>query len=383
MSRIVMATFGSYGDVFPYLALGRELRARGHQPVLATAEAYRGHAEKSGIEFRPMRPNVSLDDRKLITRCMDPKRGAQVIVTEIVVPALRDSYADLEAATEGADLLLSHVLTYAAPILGEKKKLPWMATVLSPMVFCSAYEPPAFAPIPWLASLGPMGPGFNGFLLRVLKRISKSWSDPIRAFRAELDLPDTGDPMFEGQFSPHGNMALFSELFGASQRDWPSPTITCGFPFHDEDFGPPDPDLEAFLEAGSRPVVFTLGSAAVQVLGTFWEEALKAIRATGRRAVFVAGPEVGKFAAGGETIMAVREAPFHRLFPRASAVVHPGGVGTTAQALRAGAAQVVVPFSNDQFDNGNRVEHMRCGVRLRGQVTGESRAAALESASGD
>ena len=168
---------------------------------------------------------------------MDPRHGAEVVVREILVPYLRDSYRDLEAACDGADLLVSHVLTYAAPILGEKTGIPWVSTVLSPMVFASAYDPPALAPIPWLARLRPLGPVFVRSLWRLLKRIAWSWSEPIRAFRQELGLEAGQDPLWEGQFSPHGTLVLFSRVLAQAQPDWPEPTTICGFPFHDADFG--------------------------------------------------------------------------------------------------------------------------------------------------
>jgi UDP:flavonoid glycosyltransferase YjiC (YdhE family) len=379
MSRIVMATFGSYGDLFPYLALGQELLRRGHAAVVATAEEYRGHVTRAGLEFAPTRPDVSLDDRALLTRVMDPRRGAEVVVKELVVPALRNTYADLEQATEGADLLLSHVLTYAAPILGEKRNMPWVSTVLSPMVFCSAYDPPALAPIPWLAALRRLGPRLNSVLLRMLKRISRGWAEPIRRFRRELGLPDGADPLWEGQHSPHGVLALFSESFARPQPDWPANTTVCGFPFYDDGFGDGLAEFERFAEQGPSPIAFTLGSSAVQAAGDFYEQALQAALRLKARAVLVAGPNADRFQQVPPEILVLRTIPFRPLFARCSAVVHAGGVGTIALALRAGVPQVVVPFAHDQFDNANRVESMQCGVRLRRRPTAAALASALES----
>ena len=151
MSRIVLTTFGSYGDLFPYLAIGQRLRERGHQAVIAAPQTYRSAVEEARLECVPIRPDVDYTDIDTFRRVMDPKRGAEVVVREILVPHLRESFHDLETACASADLLVSHVLTYAAPILGEKAGIPWISTVLSPMVFCSACEPPALAPMPWLS----------------------------------------------------------------------------------------------------------------------------------------------------------------------------------------------------------------------------------------
>jgi rhamnosyltransferase subunit B len=374
-----MATFGSYGDLFPYLAVGKELRRRGHAAVIAATEEYRGHVLRAGLEFSATRPDVTLDDRELLARVMDARKGAAVVVKELVVPSLRETYEGLERATAGADLLVSHVLTYAAPILGEKSGMLWVSSVLAPMVFCSAYEPPALAPIPWIARLRPLGPRFNAVLLGMLKRISRSWADPIREFRRELGLADGADPLWEGQHSPHGVLALFSSCFGGPQPDWPPKTTVCGFPFYDDEFAGTATELDAFLDAAEPPIGFTLGSSAVQAAGRFYEHAMQAARLVGKRAVLVAGPNAEQLQATPKEVLVVRSAPFARLFARCAAVVHAGGVGTAAQALRAGVPQVVVPFSHDQFDNGNRVQRMRCGVRLRRRSTAAALATALST----
>ena len=319
-----------------------------------------------GLEFFATRPVLSLGDQEMMARVMDPRKGGEVVIREIVTPSLRQTYADLQRATADADLVVSHVLTYAVPILAEVSGMLWVSTVLSPMILCSAYEPPAFAQIPWLAALRPLGPRINGMLLRAPKRISRGWADPIRQFRRELGLSEGADPLWEGQHSPFGVLAMFSSCFARPQPDWPPNTRICGFPFYDDEFADNAGELCAFIDDGEPPVAFTLGSSAVQAAGRFYDEAVEAARLAGKRAVLVAGPHTDRFSRATRDVLAMRNAPFHQLFPRCAVVVHAGGVGTTALALRAGVPQVVVPFSHDQFDNGNRVQRMGCGVRLRG-----------------
>jgi UDP:flavonoid glycosyltransferase YjiC (YdhE family) len=52
-----------------------------------------------------------------------------------------------------------------------------------------------------------------------------------------------------------------------------------------------------------------------------------------------------------EGVIAVNYAPYQSLLPRACAVVHHGGVGTTSQGLLAGVPTLIVPFAFDQSDN--------------------------------
>ncbi|MCM2303441.1 MAG: glycosyltransferase [Elusimicrobia bacterium] len=380
MARIVLATFGSYGDLNPFLALGLELKRRGHDPVVATAESYRSDVESRGLGFAPTRPDLDRGDLALLERALDRVKGPEVIVREIVMPRVRESYADLERAAAGADLLLSHSLTYAAPVLAEKKNLTWLSVALQPMVFLSAEDPPVMAPAPWLAALRPLGPAFHRALFALGKLSASRWGEPARELRRDLGLPRGEDPLFDGQYSPYGTLALFSPLFGPPQLDWPENTLACGFPFLDSDIGgkEPDPRLEAFLLAGTPPVVFTLGSSAVMIAGDFFRNAAASVKGHGVRAILLAGPAAKELTDLPSGVEAFESAPYHALFPRCAAVVHSGGIGTTAQALRAGVPQMIVPFAHDQFDNAARVVRMGAGEALHGRnPTGRELAATL------
>ncbi len=362
MARVLLTTFGSYGDLNPFLALGLELKRRGHGATIATAEGYRADVERAGLGFAPVRPDMDKTDLALFARAMHPAKGSEVVVREIVMPHVRESYADLERAADGHDLLVSHVLTYAAPILAQKKKLKWLSTSLQPLGFFSYYDPPVVAPAPWLGALRPLGPFFHKPLLALMKKVSYPWGDEARKLRAELGMDPGLDPIFEGQYSPYGTLALYSSLFGPAQPDWPDHVTHCGFPFLDQDIGgkPLDPDLGGFLNSGPAPVVFTLGSAAVMVAGDFYRHAAEAAKAAGVRAVLLAGPAADQIPPSEGLFVAV-SAPYHTLFPRCAAVVHSGGIGTTGQALRAGIPQLVVPHAHDQFDNAARVKRLGCG----------------------
>lgn len=363
MARVLLTTFGTYGDLNPFVAVGLALKRRGHDAAIATAEGYRADVERAGLGFFPVRPDMDKSDHALFARAMDPVRGFEVIVREMLMPKLRDSYADLERAAEGRDLLVSHVLTFAAPIVAEKKGLKWLSTSLQPMSFVSAYDPPVLAPAPWLAALRPLGPGFHRFLFSTLKRLSRSWADEARALRRGLGLSGDADPLFEGQYSPYGTLALYPSLFGAPQPDWPERVRLCGFPFLDADLGGKglDPRLDEFLNEGPPCAAFTLGTAAVMIAGGFYERAVEAAAEARVRAVLLAGPAAESLPAA-DGVFVAASAPYHALFPRCAAVVHSGGIGTTGQALRSGAPQLVVPHAHDQFDNAARVQRLGVGA---------------------
>src|SRR5690606_5451727 len=197
--RIVLATFGSLGDVHPYIALGKELARRGHRPVVATSGYWRAKVEAEGLGFAPVRPDAPEMDRmpEFIARLFDPRRGPEVVIGEIMMPAIRESFEDTRRAAEGADLLVSHPLTFAVPLVAGAGGIPWASSVLAPMSFLSAYDPPVLPPLPSLARLRGLGPRFHGPLFRLARRSTRRWARPWSDFRAELGLPTTrANPIF-------------------------------------------------------------------------------------------------------------------------------------------------------------------------------------------
>jgi UDP:flavonoid glycosyltransferase YjiC (YdhE family) len=361
--RFVLNTFGSLGDLHPYIALALELRKRGHAPVIAANAAHRGPVEAEDIPFRPVRPDVGDfgDESALMRKVMDLKTGPEFVIRELLMPKLRESYADLAVACEDADVLVSHPMTMSAPLVAEKMRpegLGWASIGIAPSVFLSAYDPPVFAPAPWLRSLRVLGPGFYGVLLNLIKKSTRSWVAPWHQFRAELGLPPTAlNPMFEGQFSSELVLALFSSLIAAPQPDWPPQTVVTGFPFYDRNRNAAGmyATVDEFLNAGEPPIVFTLGSAAVMDAGEFYTQSAEAARKLQKRALLIVGRDPRNRPSILSTeIIAVEYAPFSQIFPRAAVVVHQGGIGTTAQALRAGKPMLLVPFGFDQPDNSAR-----------------------------
>ncbi len=368
MKRIVLTTFGSYGDLHPYIAIAQGLLARGHDATIVTSEMYRSKVEREGIRFRPMRPNLAElgEQAEIVRRVYDPRRGTEYMTRQLIMPHLPHTFDDLLAAARGADVLVSHPLTYAAPLVARKLGTPWLSTVLQPMVFMSAYDPPILPPAPWVKSLHGVSPALYRFVFRALKKTARSWSEPVRSLARERGISEpAGDPLFEGQFSPHGTLALFSSALAEPQIDWPPHTHITGFPFYDADEVDPHPmqALDAFLDAGAAPIVFTLGSSAVFVARDFYRQAVEITQRLGHRAVLLTGKLVGDQGLGSlpREIFATEYAPYSTLFPRAAAVVHQGGIGTLAQAMRAARPMLVVSFSHDQPDNGERAEKRGIG----------------------
>jgi rhamnosyltransferase subunit B len=362
--RIVITTFGSFGDFNPYLGLALGLKARGHNPVVAAAEFYRPFVEAEGVGFRPVRPDRNLHDSEAVRRS-NPGRTPAYLMKELLFPRLQESYEDLSEATRGADVLLTHPLTFAGPLVAEKVSLPWVSTVLAPISFFSAHDFPVLPLLPRLAVvLRRLGPGARRALVGLAKRATRHWLEPVRRLRAEVGLSPGKHPIHEGQFSPELVLAMFSRVLAEIRPDWPPNTRITGHVFYDgSDRAGLSPDLERFLASGPAPVVFTLGTGVVgkgPAADSFYRESLKAVRILKLRSLFLVGkdPKSRLPVPLPKGVAAVDHAPFSKLFPRAAAVVHQGGIGTIGQVLRSGRPQLVVPFAGDQPDNALRVQRL-------------------------
>lgn len=390
--KIVIASFGSLGDMHPVIALGLELKKRGHRIAFAAMEFYREKIELLGFEYCPMRPHYNLEteeNKDLAVRLMDAKKGSELILKELILPNLRPMYEDLIKAVADADLLISTEVVFAAASVAEKNGIKWVTTNLAPGTFLSAYDPFVPPTAIWLRHFRFLPNAFHGAMFRVARKVVESWYGEYRAFRRELGLREDHDPLFAGK-SKMLNLAMFSRVLGAPQPDWHSPTLQTGFCFYDGagDTGKMPAGLAEFLEAGAAPIIFTLGSAAVLDARDFFVESAKAAKILGKRAVLLYGVhnEIPQTSERGEwriesgeniesNIAAFPYAPYSFVFPKSLCVVHQGGIGTTSQVLRAGVPHLFMPFSHDQPDNAARCERLGVArIISRGNYRAETAA---------
>jgi rhamnosyltransferase subunit B len=361
VSRVVLTTIGSFGDLHPKIAIALELQKRGHDVVFATHKEYQDKIEALGFEFHRMRPdNTALNDPQEMARMMDLKTGTEYVIKNWVCANLRETYTDLIDSTKGADFIITGEGVVAARLVAEKLRIPWAFAVLQPASFLSVYDPSVLPVLPFLAKLRGLGSIANRGIIQLSKVMSKSWAEPIHQLRREIGLPPlAGNPFIDDKYSPYLVLAMFSSAFAKPQPDWAANTVITGFTFYDGSEGGAKLtlELEQFLDAGEPPIAFTLGSAAVMAPGRFYEESIQAAKLLNRRAVLLIGKNAPPKNLS-ESIIAVSYAPYSQIFSRACAIVHQGGIGTTAQALRAGRPTLVMPYSHDQPDNAARVERL-------------------------
>ena len=360
--RIVLATYGSPGDLQPFLAIGAELRARGHDPIVATSEIYRDRVAVENLRFAPVRPDRTpgQQDPDFLHRLVRERQGPATVFREMFLPSLRDALADLQRATHDADVVVAHPLASAARLAAEARGVPWLSTVMQPMGYLSAYEPPVVGPH-WLsATFRALGPGATRRALKMAHWLTDLWSEEWHDLRAELGLSPVKDhPLWEGQHSPLRSLGLFSRVLGDPQPDWPTQARVTGFPFYRARDHVLDSRLRGFLESGEPPIVFTLGTTAVNDPGTFFEESAAASRHLGLRALLVVGHgNQERITGASQDVIAVPYARHDLVFPFARAIVHQGGIGTLSEGLLAGKPMLIMPYAHDQADNAWRANRL-------------------------
>src|SRR5688572_6568858 len=126
MARIVLSTMGSLGDLHPMIALGLELRSRGHDILVNTWDGYEEKIAELGFGFRPLRPKVDIEDVELLKAMIDARTGPEMIIKELMFPALHDTYEDVTTASDGADLLINGEIVYVASSVVDKTGIKWV-----------------------------------------------------------------------------------------------------------------------------------------------------------------------------------------------------------------------------------------------------------------
>jgi rhamnosyltransferase subunit B len=375
MARVVLLPFGSAGDVFPFVAIGRRLRARGDEVVLITASQFEEAVTGAGLEFRPL---AGSEHFEALVR--DPRIWKPGIGTKLVLETACRAIDPFVAAVEGwmaergrPDLMLASLTAMGGRMVREKHGIPTLTVHLQPAAILSAHQTPILAPGMKLFRRLPVW----------LKRRLMDAGNPVDLFCGRLvreacarhGVRPPQSVMKEWWDSPEGVLALFPEWFAAPQPDWPQPVQQTDFPL--EDLATEmslSSELEAFLDDGSSPVVFTAGSANVQA-EKFFRIATQALAASGLRGVLVSRELEQLPVELPSSVLPVTYAPFSSLLKRASAFVHHGGIGTVSQAFAAGVPQLVVPMAHDQPDNADRLERLGAGLSLPSWFLSASRLA--------
>ncbi|MFA5963699.1 MAG: nucleotide disphospho-sugar-binding domain-containing protein [Sphingomonas sp.] len=366
LSSVVLAITGTLGDLHPFLALALRLRADGLSPIVAAMEDYRAVVEAEGIAFHAVRPGA----REMAATGLDEAAVARAVTGDlragfdIMLPHIAQTVEDLRAVMADADLVICGTLAAVARIVAESAGVPVVTVALQPMSFLSVAEPPTMREMPFLPTLRKTcGPAVVRMLYALASAQGRPSMRPVTRLRHELGLPAVRDELLDGPRRSERIFAMYPPAFAALPSDAPCQARGAGFAYYDGRDGTTGtlaPALTRFLDAGPAPLVFTLGSFVTYAPGNFYTASAQVARRLGRRAILLVGDHALRDYAGlaDDDIAVAGYAPHSLLFPRAAAVIQHGGMGTTAQALRAGVPQLVCPFFGDQFDNARRLHRL-------------------------
>ncbi|WP_036169089.1 glycosyltransferase [Massilia sp. 9096] len=362
----VVVTMGSAGDLFPFMAMALALRARAHRVSFLAPEQHGAYVVEAGLD------STGLPVDEEVLRDPDlwhPTRGFGV-VWRATRPAMAHLLPFIDALPADEDcVLLVHPLALpeAALCRARHPRLSVAAAYLAPSNLPSVHDPLMIGPwrVPrWV----PLGARRQLLRWGVRRFVDPVALDEVNAARAARGLAPLASMLPDMLNLADLSIALFPSWFGPIQPDWPQPMHQAGFPLYDPSpdsmpDAPLAPELASFLAAGAAPVVFTPGTGNLQA-GAYFRHAAAATRALGLRAIFLTlhraqlPPELPSH------VLWQGYVPLRRLLPQVAALVHHGGIGTTAEALRAGTPQLVVPLAHDQFDNAARVAALDAGLVL-------------------
>jgi rhamnosyltransferase subunit B len=361
MHALLVST-GTDGDVFPYLALGARLRARGHRVTLVTNEPYQALAAEQGLAFQALFSTAEMQEVLANPDFWHPVKSSRLLARWGVRFLARQYELLADLAQDEDAVLVANPGVLAARLVQEKLSRPLVSILLQPWMIPSVVAPPV---MPGGLSLPCWAPRWLGRMYwRLLDVIGYMlFGRDLNRLRATLGLRPIRR-VFQWWMSPERVIGMFPDWYGPPQVDWPRQIRLTGFPLYDGRTGACLPaDVLEFCRAGQPPVAFTFGTGMMHAAALF-RAAGEACRMLGVRGLLLTKYESQLPAELPPGVQSCAFAPFRQLFPHCAAVVHHGGVGTVAQALAAGTPQLIVPWAFDQEDNATRVQRLGMGAWL-------------------
>jgi vancomycin aglycone glucosyltransferase len=368
--RVLLSTWGSRGDVEPFLGLAVALREFGAEVRMCAPPDFADLLARVGVPMVPAGRSV----RDLVHGAHDRKPSTPADAPRVAAELVAAQFDAVAAAAEGCDALVaSGLMPAGARTVAEVRGIPYVLVAFHPGSFPSTHH----VPLPRPGKPFPPGVTDNRVLWEVdAERVQALYGAPLNAHRAALGLPPV-DNVRDHVFTDRPWLATDPILAPWSGSPYLDVVQTGAWILPDE--RPLPADLVAFLDAGTPPVY--AGFSSVRAPDDAARVAIEAIRAQGRRAVVSRGWADLALIDDRDDCFSVGEVNLQALFRRVAAVVHHGGAGTTTTAAMARAPQVVVPQIADQPYWAGRVADLGIGAAHDGPTpTLESLSAALETA---
>ena len=368
--KVFITTYGTRGDVQPYIAIGVELKSRGHDVLIATSSRFKDFVEEYNLEFAPLSDSLlSIVDTplgkdlleksdnfyRMIKQGMKVKKKAEVANKSL----LKENW---EIAKKFApDIIVYHPKSLAAPHIAEK--LSAKAVFATPIPMFIPTSEFSFLNFPKFLS----GKWFNKLSFKMIKKLTEMTTRSyVNQFRNEIGLSPIKkiDISKSSQGENVPTIHLHSEFVLPRPNDWHKDAVVTGYCFlkRKQDWTPPKKLVE-FLESGDPPIYIGFGSMAGREPEKLASSFIEAILKSGQRGIIATGWGGLKVDHLPKSIFAIDQVPHDWLFPRVAAVIHHGGAGSTAAGLKAGRPTLIVPFFGDQPFWGKQVYKIGAGPK--------------------
>jgi UDP:flavonoid glycosyltransferase YjiC (YdhE family) len=366
--NVLLPTLGSAGDVHPFIALGTALLARGHRATVITNPFFREIIEAQGLGFLPVGTVADVESAVLDPDLWHPTRGFEVVAKRVIIPATTEIFRLIQNHADDDTVVAASSISFGARVAQEKLGVPTASVHLQPTVIRSLIDHGMFGTL----RISPSQPmWFKRALFRLIDwaAIDRLLRRPLNDFRTTLGLAPVTRVLERWIHSPACVIAFFPDWFAPPQTDWPPNVHLVGFPLWDGGGQVPSTksrlpaEVRDFLDAGEPPAIVTPGSAAA-TMQDYFIESIAALHGLGLRGMLITNFPGQLPATLPSGFKAFGYLPFSEVLPRAALLVYHGGIGTLAQAVKAGVPQLVVPSAHDQFDNGWRIARLGLGRAL-------------------
>lgn len=376
---VTMLASGTRGDTQPYIALGLELKKKGYDVRIAASESYQTLVESYGFDYAPIRGDVAkIIESGVVKEADNPFKFFSSLKNDDLMELMIGAQEDQHKACEGADAIVYHPGSILGYFVAKEMGIPSILASPFPMVPTNEYPAIIFYDKLRLGKLSNKLTHLifqQGFWKMANTGFKNYWSQKFGA------LPDDfTNPYPKQRTKNHPTIVSLSPSVFPVPKDWPKNVYSYGYWFiEDQSNYVPSEELQQFLADGDAPIYVGFGSVGDKKRATeSTDMVLKALRETGKRAIINAGGGMEERDNTKDAFF-IKSVPHEWLFPYMSAVVHHGGAGTTAAALRSGVPQVIIPFGNDQFAWGRRMNELGVGAKAipRKELTADNLAAAI------
>lgn len=358
MHHIVIYAMGTGGDIDPMIALGIELTRRDYRVSFLSNDYFQCRILAAGLEFVSVGTLEQYHQGNSVSAW--ESRNHTDNFEFYHAPAFEPAFEYVKKLAGSKALILSLGEENGAAVAAEKFGLPFVKMLLSPNIIFSAYSPPA--PMKWV-----IPSSIPRFIVRFLLRRNRKTRFKVfcRMQHTQAYLTTRKRLLCPLKFETESRAILqigfFPEWFGMPAQDWPTNLKLVGFPLQNRASSICRNEFDTFIERHGAPLIFTSGTGVKDVVELF-TEGRKICEQLQIPGVFVGGTDAEKILQGCSLCMHLNYIDFEYALSKARAIIHHGGMGTTAQAIKAGIPQLIRPIKYDQPDNADRIYTLGLGT---------------------